>query len=474
MTLTRFVTTKGAFAPGAKALVDAMLARLAAADRPRLVLFVHGGLVNRSDGNQSAGEFAVRIGELANEGWEVAAPIWQSGLSETILQNWDELESEPIFNRLIYRIILWAERRFGERLIAGALTDLPEAEQLSTAWDMTPGDLDRALHADSLPADVLAEDELAQDILADAELVAMLEAGQPLMDRRIVEMCQTAQRFQPAGVEKSAAPRAALVIAVKAARIGWIVINRLRTGRGHGLRPTIVEELLRELYLAQAGATLWEDMKESARQHFEGDNAGAYLLAGLSNIARSGKEVQLLVVGHSAGSLFCGRLALATQLAPANLKVEHILLAPAIALDEAADVYARGRYDGLRIFTMDDDREEANALDGNAFGKIYEGSLLYLISGALENLGTNPDAPILGMQRHLAPRYSPKPAESAALQRLRIVLGSLPAPLIFAPSPPNAPVGQRTNSDKHGGYWKDDQTVQSIMAIARDGLGVGT
>lgn len=470
MTLTRFVTSKGAFAPGAKASVDAMLARLAAAERPRLVLFVHGGLVSLADGSQSAQDFALKIGALVGEGWEVAAPIWQSGLSETILQNWDELESEPVFNRLIYRIILWAERRWGERVIAGALTDLPGARRAQAAWDLTPGDLDRAAHADSLPDDVLLEDELAQEILADAELVAMLEVGQPLMDERIVAMCQTAQRLRPASVEKSLSPRAALVIAAKVVRIGWRVINRLHAGRDHGLRPTVVEELLRELYLAQAGARLWDEMKESARQHFEGDNAGAYLLAGLSEIARSGKEVKLVAIGHSAGSLFCGRLALATQLAPASLTVRHILLAPAIAIDEAADVYARGRYEGLRIFTMDDAREQANALDGNAFGKVYTRSLLYLISGALENRGTNPDAPLLGMQRHLAPRYTPKPAESAALQRLRTVLGDLPAALVFAPSPPNAPAGQTTDSRKHGGYWADDQTVQSIMAIARDGF----
>lgn len=488
MTLTRFVTTNGAFAPGSKALVDALLARLAEADEPRLVLFFHGGLVNLADGNQSAIDFADNLSALTDDGWEVAAPIWQSGLGETIRDNWAELEQEPRFNRLIYRIILWLERKFGDRMIAGALTELPqrvealdifpkiglpEAEQLRAALGMTPSDLDRALHAESLPDDVLAEDELAQDILADTELVAMLEAGQPLMDRRIVEMCRTAQLVRPASAKKSAAPLAARVIAIKAARIGWKVARRFIDGRDHGIGPTVVEEVLRGLYLAQAGATIWGQMKESARQHFEGSNSGAYLLAGLSDIARTGKEVQLLAVGHSAGSLFCGRLALATQLAPAKLKVGHILLAPAIALDEATDVYARGRYDGLRIFTMNDAREQDNALDGNTFGKIYKGSLLYLISGTLENQGNNPDAPILGMQRHLAPRYPMTPAENAAFKRLQTVLDTLSVPLVFAPSSENAPAGQRTDSRRHGRYWDEPQTVESMIAIARGGFGVG-
>ena len=68
----------------------------------------------------------------------------------------------------------------------------------------------------------------------------------------------------------------------------------------------------------------------------------------------------------------------------------------------------------------------------------------YLISGVLENDGKNPDAPILGMQRHLAPRYPMTRAEKTAFERLQTVLDTQWVPLVFAPSSENAPAGQRT------------------------------
>lgn len=476
MTLTRFVTERGAFEDGQKELVDALLARLAAADQPRLVLFVHGGLVSRKNGEAGAEEFARKITDLVAEGWEVAAPIWQSGLSETIRQQWQELEQEPRFLGITSHAEKWAERREAMLSEGAALT------ALSDAWLINPALLaimetaatveEQMLMIDSLPDEVLLEDELAQDILADEELVALLEAGQPLMDAEVVAQCRAAQMLRPAGADKATGLWAAAVIAAKTARAVRRVIARMRGGRGHGIKSTIVEEILRAFYVAQIGASIWGEMKDNARRHFEGDNAGAYLLAGLSEIARGGKEVQLLAIGHSAGSVFCGQLALATKLAPANLKVGHILLAPAIALAEAADTYARGRYEGLRVFTMGDDRERMNALDDKPpFNSFYAGSLLYLISGVLEDGGDYADAPLLGLQRHLEPGYAPTRREREALQQLGGVLAPLPVPVVYAPSPDGAPEGQQTNSRQHGGYWWEEQTVESIKAIAREGFG---
>lgn len=48
------------------------------------------------------------------------------------------------------------------------------------------------------------------------------------------------------------------------AAIAYRVIRRHVRGRDHGFYPTVVEELLRELYLANLGAWVWDQMKEKA------------------------------------------------------------------------------------------------------------------------------------------------------------------------------------------------------------------
>lgn len=281
-----------------------------------------------------------------------------------------------------------------------------------------------------------------------------------------------AVRLAPSTVtdKRALATPAAWIIGIEAARIGWRILRRKINKRDHGLGPTVVEEVLRALYLAKAGSALWKAMKRDVRQHFDAGGAGTYLFERLGEIARGGKDVRVLAIGHSAGALFCGRLALATRLAPPGLSIGHILLAPAIRIDEAAESYAGGRFEGLRIFTMNDPREIANALDGKIFGEAYSRSLLYLISGAMEDEGDYPDAPLLGMQRHLAPPYKATRQENEAREKLEGVLAGLPDPVVFAPSPDNAPPGRRTNSFMHGGYWRDEQTFESIKEIARSGF----
>lgn len=486
MTPTLFVTENGRFRPGEQAGVDAMLARLAAVENPRLLLFVHGGLVNQTDGINGANHFAWLIHELSGEGWEIAAPIWRSGVGEAVESNWEELKKEPRFVRIALRIAAWLDRRFGNKLFAEAMiatpppggglemlqqVELPEAEQVHAELAAQPEMLDQVLMVEDLTDQHLADAELAQDILADEELVGWLEADLPHVDQRIVRRVEATRRVPLTGSDKRAlATPAAWIIAIAVARIGWRVLKRKINRRDHGLGPTIVEELLRALYLAKAGAELWGSMKGDARQHFDAGGAGTYLIERLGEMARGGKDVRVLAIGHSAGALFCGRLARATRLAPPNLSVGHILLAPAIRIDEAAENYAAGRFEGLRIFTMNDPREIANALDGKTFGKAYSRSLLYLISGALEDKGDYPDAPLLGMQRHLAPPYKGTRRENAARERLEAVLAGLPDPVIFAPSPDNAAPGHRTNSFMHGGFWEDSLTYESIKEIARLGF----
>lgn len=485
MSQTIFFTRDGRLDAESVQPVDDMLARLSAAQNPRLLLFVHGGLVPESSGVDTANELQSALAPLAQAGWETGFPVWRSSIGETIGINQDALSREPRFVRIILRIAAWVDRKMGGGFLDKALVDSGNAQEALAALGarpqpdsgalealLSPADHKRAFNVEGLSDQHLADTDLAAEVMADSDLVAMLDADLPMMDRDVRARATAARQvpMPPTADRLVALSPAAWVIALFVARAGYRVLNRCLHKRDHGIGPTIVEEVIGALYLDQAGATAWGFMKEDARQHFDPLGAGAYILDGLSQIARGGKLVRLLTIGHSAGSLFAAQLARAAMRAPENMQFDFMLLAPAIRLDEAAAQFGNGRADGFRLFTMNDDLERANHLDDNFFGTIYHRSLLYLISGVLERgqLKRYPDAPLLGLQRHLKPVYGPTNAERSALTAMDIVFAAAPDRVVYSPSA-SAAQGRTTTSEVHGGFWRDPKTLESIRWIAMNG-----
>jgi hypothetical protein len=486
MTQVIFYTKNGRLDPESEQPIEDMLARLSAAENPRLLLFVHGGLVSENDGVKTAIKLASAFAPLASAGWETGFPIWRSSIGETIWNNHDELAREPRFQRILFRLIEWLDRRLGKGVIDKAFVDTGSVERALGALEAASqpsasaieamltatGDLERTLNVEGLSDQHLEDTELARSVLADSNLVALLETDLPMMDPAVQARAQAARLVAaPQSAKSAAVSPSAWVVAIAVARVGFRVLKRSLQDRDHGLGPTVVEELIGALYLDKAGASIWAAMKNDARQHFAPGGAGSRLLEGVSNIARSGKTVRVMTIGHSAGSLFASQLAREAARAPANLVCDFVLLAPAIRIDEAAEQFGSGRVNGFRIFTMDDQRERANRLDGNPFGKIYHRSLLYLISGVLERKAQSryADAPLLGLQRHLAPEYRPTGDERAALNAARSFLSAAPDRIVYAHTAGSAAPGRTSMSSLHGGYWGDPQTLDSVRWIAQRG-----
>ena len=489
MSYTPFFTTDGKLDDASKADVEAMLQRLSRADNPKLMLFVHGGLVNTMAGWMSASEFAGRMAPLQREGWEIGSPIWRSGLGETIRINQDELAQESLFVRIVVRLIEWLDRKLGLGVVDRAFIDngdvnaaitalnaapQPEAEAVEVRLGSSEGELERAQNVEALSDQHLENTDLAQMLLDDSEFVAAVIPGLSMIDADVRERVDAARVFgmarsrHPVGVS---AP-AAYAVSLSVVRAGYRVLKRLVQDRDHGLGPTIVEEVIGALYLDQVGSAAWKLMKDDARQHFDAGGAGRLVFRTLAEIARTGKPVRLITVGHSAGSVFAAAQADYAAEAPANLTMDNIFLAPAVRIDEASEKLGSGRADGLRIFTMDDAHERANHLDGTIFGKIYQRSLLYLISGVLER-GTRSrytDAPLVGLQRHLIPKYRPTREERRELDAFKGWLGAKNDGLIYSPSPTENGPGRRAFASVHGGFWRDDAVVESILWIARNGF----
>lgn len=106
------------------------------------------------------------------------------------------------------------------------------------------------------------------------------------------------------------------------------------------------------------------------------------------------------------------------------------------------------------MFTMDDENEGRDRLMGRA----YPRSLLYLISGILE---TEPDATILGMQRHVS---GEEPYQDGELRAVAQFVNA-PTRSVWSVTGGDAPRGFRTESRRHGDFDEDPATRDSLRAI---------
>jgi hypothetical protein len=248
------------------------------------------------------------------------------------------------------------------------------------------------------------------------------------------------------------------------------VIERYATRRDHGFHRTIVEEILREFYLANAGKFLWDGMKNAIESSFSGspdDCGGAAFLEGLLRIWEAGHRPQLFLVGHSAGSIYIAKfLAHAAGKLPHDMKFGLLLVNPAATFPPMADAAGKtaAHLTGARLFAMGTTREGQEPLVHSA-PFVYPGDLLYLVSGILED---EPDTPLVGMQRFysgLAPftqdRY-PAIFKVDANSFLGAAHG-----LLWSQT---TQTGFECDLKSHGNFHADKQTVDGIVHILKNGF----
>jgi hypothetical protein len=234
---------------------------------------------------------------------------------------------------------------------------------------------------------------------------------------------------------------------------------------------------------------MWDEMKENARAASRSTNRrivwpqdGTPPAASLGSVpgatlavdrlatyvaAAPKGSVEVHLVGHSAGSIFLA--AMLQRLVDATVPVASIsFLAPAITVDAFADEVLPhlSSRTGPRFVTFGlSDRRELDDICGVKGKAIYQKSLLYLVSRALERPG-NPkrsrsgwpkdvaEVPLLGMQR-----FQDAPLAKGAT--LRKALASVRGELVWAPT--GQPPGSRTDADSHGDFDDDAPTMTSVM-----------
>jgi hypothetical protein len=161
---------------------------------------------------------------------------------------------------------------------------------------------------------------------------------------------------------------------------------------------------------------VWSEMKENAELAFAAGRGGDLLITALQKLKDTwGDDLEVHVVGHSAGSIILGHLisALQTRHLVDSVKTTH-LYAPACTVDFANRHYAphadlmKNMY--MHVLSNDVERNDNVAT-------IYRKSLLYFVSNALEaDLRT----PILGLENVIRADYNGWDGSSSTGAALKI------------------------------------------------------
>lgn len=489
--------------------VFAQLKTALTGSKPQLHLHLHGGLVKKNSGVATAkalsGPPPKGLG-LAKP-WEQAFVVWRTGAIETVLLNWRELfDNDDLYKLLLKRLIEFVSRKIGgddpNGRGAGNTSHLSRTDITKRLAEHSPGDpFADVMQPETTPGarTVIAHQQSESDIerefqnwLSDdnefnktiASISRVIDSKQPgraaiakraspkertkveaMLDRLNDDVSEPIQAKPPIEGGRVSTIAVGIYFLKHGATVAIHVIRRLRTGRDHGLYATIVEELARELYGDRIGSAIWGLMKQDAADHFKPGCFGGQLLAAIPD------GCKLVVTAHSAGSIWAAELIRAIATQKRGLKLDLILLAPAVRMDLFASAIKQGgsAIERCRVFTMRDELERADILLGKGTGYLYPSSLLYLVSGLFEKLGKEPmsDAPLLGLERFLGlpTPWLSDPDQLAAIQEITRFFQSPGRDIVYSKTADNALAGSRTRAVKHGDFDNDALTLESIATF---------
>jgi len=393
--------------------------------------------------------------------------IWETGLLETLSRNLMQISDTELFKQLLRYVFRQLTKRLGADISgrgAGEPMTMEEIEEELSRIDSFAGFEAFARSG----AETIDETDL-ELALGDMEIEYLLElqgdidlntgdfssfVGDVTLDPAIE---QEMRDVDGRGVSL-------FLVAKHLAKITYRVLKRYVGKRDHGLYPTVVEEVLREFYLADFGAWTWGRMKDVATEMWlpngpvldENAHPGSYFLEKLQAHMAAHPDFTLDLIGHSAGSIAICHMLRAAAVAGTLPPIRNIVfLAPACRtrLMHAEILSHPERYERFRMFTMSDAYEQKDQL----VEKLYTRSLLYFISGVLED---ETDTPIAGMERFWT---ASAPFDDTYLVETANWLGQVEEDrAVLAVTPVDAPEGLKSASRKHGLFDNDGPTLASL------------
>ena len=447
--------------------VDNLLTYLTSSGKHHIVIHLHGGLISEKKGMAIAEKI---IAPYEAAGAHPVSIVYETGFLETLSDNLTSIRNTKLFTKLLKYVRKYVAKKLGVGITSLELPIIDEtifnrpADELESddyftiiedaAGQYVPDEADDGLEGVKTKVDDADLKEIEEWLDADEGMQAVLskDASNPLVvDEKLDRPGDGAEE----GVLTWGKTAWTIL------KIGKRVLSRLLRKRDHGAYCTIVEEVLREVYLADFGEWTWTKMKNKAHDMFQSNenrsgleqHPGRYLMDGLAKLQADNADAVIDVVGHSLGTVAACELLDAME---DILKIRNIaFLAPAVQTEKVNSslITKQERFDQFRMFTMSEHYERHDKL----VGIIYPRSLLYFISGVLEE--TEVDETLLGMARHLT---GTSPYNEQHLLNIVQYLDNDPLRAVWSVTEMTAPEGQRPCSETHGGFDDDDATLGSL------------
>lgn len=442
--------------------IDQIFQKLANDNKENITIYFHGGLVNEKNGMESAEDLSELITEATS--YPICF-VWETGLIETISNNISKISDTNLFKLLLNLLIKRISEELGFGLPGRGANniDIEEInEQLANKYpfqDYTQTEFNARGAGSNLKSITYDKDlidkleaEIKNDVETNNELIDELKKTELPINENTRGIIETAKFIK------------------SLAMIAFRVIKRFLSKRDHDFYPTIIEEILRELYLADLGAWVWNNMKEKSNNMWNSNNgingldrfAGRYFLDKLLQYSNTKPNLKVNLIGHSAGSIaICNLLNETSKIKP-NFKYNKIIfMAPACRTDLFRDSIAtkENRFKEFRMFTMKDKYEKQDIL----VPFLYTHSLLYLISGVLENKGQDFDSYLLGLERHIS---AIEPYNIDELKTIKDFVYKQNEHRISLSKTDDDNIntdGLKTNAVKHGEFDNDQDTRDSIV-----------
>ena len=476
--------------------INALVAAAFKENKPGgLVINFHGGLVSEKSARETA-EKRLYTHFLNDAGAYPVFFVWESGFFESPINNLNEIVKEDLFQEFVKKVSEWVLKKFGNAVglkgAAGGLIDEAELRREFDEWfqgnkDNPPITSDgnqeidgiKSRDASDLPDEnALAaeiDDGLDDDFKTAVEGVALgltpatpgesRSAGVTVAVNSLISKEAATELLEDQQGTKGVV--AWFKVAKVVAKIVIRVIRRLRSGRDHGAYVTVVEEVLRELYIDKIGRHVWWDrMKADTSDAFgNGDEyGGTVLLRALKNeFANGGTLPAITLVGHSTGAIYICNFLRAAALHIPDQKFNVIFQAPAVTYTLFADAIREhgSRIANFRQFAMSDASETKDVL----VPILYTRSLLYFVSGLLE---PQVDEPLVGMERYLTDGKTYPIDDYPNIEVCKRFFEKHQKSLVWAPS--SAGNGLNSMGAKHGAFDDaDPEGMASVVHIFKHG-----
>ncbi|HSN40071.1 MAG TPA: hypothetical protein VLT92_07735 [Burkholderiales bacterium] len=479
----------GKFASTSSADLDSVFRNLAQWPSRTLVIHCHGGLNSRDEGIK-------RVGELGPTYLDAGAyplfVVWQSWVSEVFSNGFVEIFDELIYQASFRRMKHFIYSRIGASQAVRSGAPGSEAERaLREEWRKAeadpayepriPGELRNRLFGLSerdrrnLLNELMNDQEIQAETRAIANTLApqapdqgRTRSGAPLAGIRSTRMRPEIQdALRKGGADKRWDPT--LTIAKALVDVTVRTCSRFMHGRDHGVVPTIGEELLRELYLVEGWFSWMKFQIEDAFKPDPGMYGGTAILTGLRRLREAGHDLRVVLVGHSAGSIYCCNFIDHARTIVPEQKFDVIFLAPAVTFERFSrtlDINGAA-INSMRNLSLSDTLERADRWIPK-ITEAYPASLLYFTSGVMEcdRAGTG-DVPVVGMQRFFS---GDVPVDTDANRRVRDYFLAGAGRTCWSAGSILEPASGILHAEHHGGFDEDPSVRRTLQDLIRDGF----